>query len=323
MPGAGATEVGGGELIELEHDLPASRPTSGERIEADRGAGAGPLPRCAVDRAGRRRGSASSAAASGSSVMATSRASARRSMSHRAPALLPGAKRTGDGARRRRLCAHDEPPRRVVCTTLDRPRATNMVTGAALATINRLPVLLLPGDIFARAAGPCPAAARGPVVPRRLGERRFRAGLALLGSHLAARAVVVAAVEGDARARRTGGDRGGDARLPAGRAGRGVRLPGFFRERCGTLGGRAGRRRAGARRSRDPRGAAAADRRRRRRDLLGGDDALRAFCERPAFRWARRRRARARSRTTIPRALGAIGATGTFAANRSPPRPTS
>src|SRR5436189_1805500 len=28
--------------------------------------------------------------------------------------------------------------------------ATNMVTGAALATINRLPVLLLPGDIFAR-----------------------------------------------------------------------------------------------------------------------------------------------------------------------------
>mgnify|MGYP001765707666 CR=1 FL=1 len=30
------------------------------------------------------------------------------------------------------------------------PGATNMVTGAALATINRLPVLLLPGDIFAR-----------------------------------------------------------------------------------------------------------------------------------------------------------------------------
>src|SRR4029079_3541973 len=28
------------------------------------------------------------------------------------------------------------------------PGATNMVTGAALATINRVPVLLLPGDIF-------------------------------------------------------------------------------------------------------------------------------------------------------------------------------
>ena len=30
------------------------------------------------------------------------------------------------------------------------PGATNMVTAAAGATINRLPVLLLPGDIFAR-----------------------------------------------------------------------------------------------------------------------------------------------------------------------------
>src|SRR3954466_15844083 len=29
------------------------------------------------------------------------------------------------------------------------PGATNMITGAALATINRLPVLLLPGDTFA------------------------------------------------------------------------------------------------------------------------------------------------------------------------------
>ena len=35
------------------------------------------------------------------------------------------------------------------------PGATNMVTGAALATINRIPVLLLPGDVFAtRAASP-------------------------------------------------------------------------------------------------------------------------------------------------------------------------
>jgi len=35
------------------------------------------------------------------------------------------------------------------CTSSIGPGATNMVTGAALATINRLPVLLLPGDIFA------------------------------------------------------------------------------------------------------------------------------------------------------------------------------
>ena len=37
-----------------------------------------------------------------------------------------------------------------VCTSSIGPGATNMITGAALATINRLPVLLLPGDIFAR-----------------------------------------------------------------------------------------------------------------------------------------------------------------------------
>jgi 3D-(3,5/4)-trihydroxycyclohexane-1,2-dione acylhydrolase (decyclizing) len=36
-----------------------------------------------------------------------------------------------------------------VCTTSIGPGATNMLTGAALATVNRLPVLLLPGDVFA------------------------------------------------------------------------------------------------------------------------------------------------------------------------------
>lgn len=36
------------------------------------------------------------------------------------------------------------------CTSSIGPGATNMVTGAAAATINRIPVLLLPGDIFAR-----------------------------------------------------------------------------------------------------------------------------------------------------------------------------
>ncbi|WP_371797159.1 3D-(3,5/4)-trihydroxycyclohexane-1,2-dione acylhydrolase (decyclizing) [Streptomyces sp. NBC_01718] len=41
------------------------------------------------------------------------------------------------------------------CTSSIGPGATNMVTGAALATVNRLPVLLLPGDTFAtRVADP-------------------------------------------------------------------------------------------------------------------------------------------------------------------------
>lgn len=37
----------------------------------------------------------------------------------------------------------------LACTTSIGPGATNMITGAAAATINRLPVLLLPGDVFA------------------------------------------------------------------------------------------------------------------------------------------------------------------------------
>jgi 3D-(3,5/4)-trihydroxycyclohexane-1,2-dione acylhydrolase (decyclizing) len=41
------------------------------------------------------------------------------------------------------------------CTSSIGPGATNMVTGAALATVNRLPVLLLPGDTFAT-RGPHP-----------------------------------------------------------------------------------------------------------------------------------------------------------------------
>jgi 3D-(3,5/4)-trihydroxycyclohexane-1,2-dione acylhydrolase (decyclizing) len=40
--------------------------------------------------------------------------------------------------------------RMMACTTSIGPGATNMLTGAATATVNRIPVLLLPGDIFAR-----------------------------------------------------------------------------------------------------------------------------------------------------------------------------
>jgi 3D-(3,5/4)-trihydroxycyclohexane-1,2-dione acylhydrolase (decyclizing) len=40
--------------------------------------------------------------------------------------------------------------RTLACTSSIGPGATNMLTGAAAATVNRVPVLLLPGDIFAR-----------------------------------------------------------------------------------------------------------------------------------------------------------------------------
>ncbi|MFY9752133.1 MAG: 3D-(3,5/4)-trihydroxycyclohexane-1,2-dione acylhydrolase (decyclizing) [Candidatus Acidiferrales bacterium] len=40
--------------------------------------------------------------------------------------------------------------RAFACTSSIGPGATNMITGAATATVNRIPVLLLPGDIFVR-----------------------------------------------------------------------------------------------------------------------------------------------------------------------------
>jgi 3D-(3,5/4)-trihydroxycyclohexane-1,2-dione acylhydrolase (decyclizing) len=50
---------------------------------------------------------------------------------------------------------HNNRLQTLACTSSIGPGATNMVTGAALATINRLPVLLLPGDVFA-SRGPDP-----------------------------------------------------------------------------------------------------------------------------------------------------------------------
>src|SRR5258708_14407846 len=42
--------------------------------------------------------------------------------------------------------------RAMICTSSIGPGATNMVTAAALAHVNRLPVLFLPGDVFATRA---------------------------------------------------------------------------------------------------------------------------------------------------------------------------
>lgn len=54
----------------------------------------------------------------------------------------------------------------LACTSSIGPGATNMVTGAALATVNRLPVLLLPGDVFAtRVADPVLQQLEDPSAP--------------------------------------------------------------------------------------------------------------------------------------------------------------
>src|SRR5918993_186679 len=57
-----------------------------------------------------------------------------------AQALVHAAAAFPRGSRRGRMRA---------CTTSIGPGATNMVTAAAVAHVNRLPVLFLPGDVFA------------------------------------------------------------------------------------------------------------------------------------------------------------------------------
>ena len=64
-----------------------------------------------------------------------------------------------------------------------------------------------------------------------------------------------------------------------------------------------------------PRAQTPADRRRRRRHLLRGDRALRAFVEQTGIPVGETQAGKGSLRTT-PAELGAVGATGTFAANR-------
>ena len=132
------------------------------------------------------------------------------------------------------------------------PGSTNMLTGAALATINRLPVLLLPADTFAtRASSPGAAGTRTAVLGRRHRQRRVQAGVALLRPGVASRAAARRAARRDAGAHRPRRNRRGHDLHPAGRAGRGPRLAGIPVRRthlarrasaAGTLGDRARRR---------------------------------------------------------------------------------
>ena len=67
------------------------------------------------------------------------------------------------------------------------PGSTNMITGAAAATINRLPVLLFPSDYYAtRHQGPVLAAARASDLGGRERQRLLPAGQPLFRSHHAA-----------------------------------------------------------------------------------------------------------------------------------------
>ena len=78
--------------------------------------------------------------------------------------------------------------RAMACTTSIGPGALNMVTAAALAHVNRLPVLLLPGDVFAgRAPDPVLQQVEDFADATVTRQRLLPAGLALLRPHHRAR----------------------------------------------------------------------------------------------------------------------------------------
>ena len=77
----------------------------------------------------------------------------------------------------------------MACTTSIGPGATNMVTAAAVAHVNRLPVLLLPGDVFAnRRPDPVLQQVEDFGDATVSANDCFRPGVALLRPHHAARA---------------------------------------------------------------------------------------------------------------------------------------
>ena len=212
--------------------------------------------------------------------------------------------------------------RMMACTTSIGPGATNMVTAAAVAHVDRLPVLLLPGDVFA-SRRPDPVLqqvedfADGTVSANdcfrpvsRYFDRITRPEQMLTALPRALAVLTDPAECGP-----------GDAGAVPGHPGRGVRLSRKLLRaaRCGSS------RRprpdatelaAAAALLRAARGAA--DRRRRRRACTPRRPRRSTVRDqRTAFRWQKPRPARARCRTTIRCNLGAIGVTGTAAANRA------
>ena len=117
--------------------------------------------------------------------------------------------------------------RMMACTTSIGPGATNMVTAAALAHVNRLPVLLLPGGHLHHArAGSRAAAGRGLPGRHRVRERLLPAGLALFRPHRASGATADRIAARDTHADRSRRLRAGHACVAAGRAGDGARFSG-------------------------------------------------------------------------------------------------
>src|SRR3954469_22177106 len=206
-----------------------------------------------------------------------------------------------------------------VCTSSIGPGATNMVTGAALATVNRLPVLLVPGDVFASRL-PDPVLqqlelpGRGDVsvndcfIPVSRYFDRIERPEQVISAALAAMRTLTSPVETGAVTLAFPQDVQAEA----------FEVPDeFLEERVWHV----------PRPLPDEaalRAAVAAIRRARRPLVVAGGgiiyseatDALRAFCERTGIPVGETQAGKGSLPYDHPSNLGAVGATGTFAANR-------
>ena len=118
----------------------------------------------------------------------------------------------------------------LACSTSIGPGATNMITGAATATVNRLPVLCLPSDIFAsRRTGPVLQQLESNFSWDYSANDAFKAGVEVLGPDQPARPAAHRPAGGDAHPDQPGGHRRGHSR-PARRTFR--PKPGTSRPRC-------------------------------------------------------------------------------------------
>ena len=129
---------------------------------------------------------------------------------HNEQAMAHAAIAFAKASRRRRMMA---------CTSSIGPGATNMVTAAAVAHVNRLPLLLIPGDVFASArARSRVAAGRGFRRRHRQRQRLLPPGVALFRPHHPPRADRAGAHARFCRADRPRRMRPRHARLLPGRA---------------------------------------------------------------------------------------------------------
>ena len=216
----------------------------------------------------------------------------------------------------------------IACTASIGPGSTNMVTGAALATINRLPVLLLPGDVFAtRVASPVLQELEDPRSYDVSVNDAFRPVSRFFDRVNRPEQLPSALLARDAGADRPGRDRRGHPRPAAGRAGRGATTgrSSCSRSRVWHV----------ARPVPEPAALARAvalhpsarrplhRRRRRRASTARRPDALRAFAEATGIPVAETQAGKGALPWDHPQAVGGVGVTGTTAPTRWPARPTS